>query len=98
MHYNAQNWYVICPNFCNQGTLHKVSEADSFQNQNKLWVKQNSKKWKKIVHFWETRLQTVSLQKKPGYSGACMQGGASGMEGALTLIFCKSEISRDIKK
>ena len=49
MHYNAQNWYVICPNFCNQGTLHKVSEADSFQNQNKLWVKQNSKKWKKCT-------------------------------------------------
>ena len=37
--------------FCNQGMLHKDSEADNFQNQNKLSVKQNRKKWKKLYIF-----------------------------------------------
>ena len=47
--------------------------------------------------IWVTGSDTGSVASRAG-GEMTIQGGASGMEGALTLIFWKSETSRDIKK
>ena len=64
------------------------------QDKKKIYgVERNSENYKK----WH---KSIGMTTKSKEMSKCIlnQGGASGMEGALTLIFCKSETSRDIKK